>query len=394
MTGHSAEFSGWLLARRPEIEGIALARVYSVSDPAAVKDPEYVAGLRAAVSAALDYGFAGIELGEEQAGPAPAALLVQARHAARSGVDLDTVLRRYVAGYALLGDFVIQAIEEGGFAPQEVDLRRIWRVQAMLLDRLVAAVTAEYGREAEGRLRTGEARRTERVKRLLAGHLLEPDELRYEFDAWHIGAIAHGPNAEGVIRGLAAELDRRLLLARPGNGTLWAWLGGRNKVTTKDVEYLAPAPWPTELSIAFGEPERGVAGWRLTHRQAKAAAPIASRPFPRMIRYADVPLLASALQDDVLAISLQRLYLDPLSCERDGGATLRQTLRAYFVASRHVSSTAAVLGVSRQTVAVRLRTVEGRIGRTLDTCASEMDTALRMQEFSHPNSPAAASVFG
>jgi hypothetical protein len=393
LTRHSAEFSEWLQARRPEIEGVALARVYHVSDPASVKDPEYVVGLRAAVSAALDYGLTGIELGEERAGPAPAALLAQARYAARSGVGLDTVLQRYISGYALLGDFVVRAIEEGDFTAQAVDLRGILRIQATLLERLVDAVTAEYKHEAQSRMRTTDERRLELVKRLLAGQLLEADELRYEFNAWHIGMIACGPGAETVVRDLATKLDRQLLLVRPRGGTLWAWFGGRSKVPTKSAGSLIPTPWPPELSLAIGEPERGLAGWRLTHRQAKAAAPIASRPSPQLVRYADVALLASALQDDVLASSLQRLYLDPLSYERDGGAALRHTLRAYFVASRQVSSTAAVLGVSRQTVAVRLRTVEDRIGRSLDTCASEMDTALRMQELSPPSSPAATSAF-
>jgi PucR C-terminal helix-turn-helix domain len=382
---HSGEFWEWLQSRRPEIEGIALARTYDVSDPARVKDPEYVAGLRAAVSAALDYGFAGIKLGEERAGPPPVALLVQARHAARSGVDLDTVLRRYIAGYALLGDFIMQAIEDGALSLQTVDLRRIWRTQATLLDRLVAAVTAEYRLESEGRLRNAESRRVERVKRLLAGQFLEPGELNYEFDAWHIGAIATGSRAGTVLRDLAARLDRRLLLVHPSDGTLWAWFGGHSKVTTKDFSSLAPTPWPSDLSLALGEPERGMAGWRLTHRQARAAAPIASRQLPRLVCYADVPLLASALQDEVLASSLQRLYLDPLTYERDGGAALRKTLRAYFLTGRHISSAAAALGVSRQTVAARLRTIEDRLGRALDDCASEMDTALRLLELGEPS---------
>jgi DNA-binding PucR family transcriptional regulator len=91
---------------------------------------------------------------------------------------------------------------------------------------------------------------------------------------------------------------------------------------------------------------------------------------------------------------LQRLYLDPLAYEKDGGAALRQTLRAYFMAGRHVSSTAAALGVSRQTVAVRLRTIEDRIGRSLDACASEIDTALRMQELSHLSLSATDSALG
>ena len=225
----------------------------------------------------------------------------------------------------------------------------------------------------------------ERVKRLLAGHLVEPDDLQYEFDAWHIAAIAHGPGAPATIRDLAAKLDRRLLLVSAGGGTVWAWLGGQRRVTGVEAEELAPQPWPLGLSLALGEPERGLAGWRLTHRQARAAFPIASRPSPRMIRYAKVSLLAAAIHDEILANSLQRLYLDPLRGGRDGGITLRQTLRAYFLADRNVSSTAAVLGVSRQTVSSRLRTAEKRISRSLDTCAPEMDTALRLEELGHAN---------
>jgi hypothetical protein len=385
LSQQSGEFFEWLQSRRPEIEGIALARTYDVSDPAGAQDPEYVAGLRAAVTAALDYGFTGIELGEERAGPAPVALLIQARLAARSGVDLATVLRRCISGYALLGDFVMQAIEDGDLAFQAVDLRRIWRIQATLLDRLVAAVTAEYREESEGRLRNAEARRTEQVKKLLAGQFLESDNLHYEFDAWHIGVVATGSRAEGALRDLAGKLDRRLLMVRPSNGTFWAWLGGRSKVGTNQLRHLAPQPWPSELSLAIGEPERGMAGWRLTHHQARAAAPIACRP-PRLFRYADAPLLASALQDEVLASSLQRLYLDPLTYEKDGGANLRKTLRAYFRSRQHISSSAATLGVSRQTVAARLRAIEDRIGRSLDDCASEMDTALRLLELRDPNS--------
>lgn len=362
---------------------MALARVHGVADPSSTEDPEYVAGLRVAVSAALDYSLAGIERGEEDVGPAPPALLAQARHAARSGVSLDIVVRRYVGGHALLGDFIIQAIEDDGFALQVADLRRIWRIQTTLLDRLVDAVAAEYAQEVDGRRHNPDERRTERVKMLLAGQLVEPDDLRYGFDAWHIGVVAHGPGAQAVIENLAARLDRRLLLVYPGGGAIWAWLGGERKVLTKEAIHFAPMPWPAGVSLAIGEPERGLAGWRLTHRQARASIPIALGPLPRIVRYADVALLASALQDEVLASSLQRSYLDPLAYERDGGAILRRTLRAYFAAGRNVSAAAAALGVSRQTVNSRLRTVEDRISRSIEACAAEMDTALRLQDLGY-----------
>lgn len=96
------ELHARLQARRPEIERDVLSRVYGVSDPTGVSNSEYVDGLRAAVSAALDFGLAAIERGERRAPPIPAALLAQARVAARSGVGLDTVLRRYYAGHSLL----------------------------------------------------------------------------------------------------------------------------------------------------------------------------------------------------------------------------------------------------------------------------------------------------
>jgi DNA-binding PucR family transcriptional regulator len=214
----------------------------------------------------------------------------------------------------------------------------------------------------------------------LAGQLFEANELEYDLNAWHIGAVANGPGAAALIRVLAARLDRRLLLVDAGGGTTWAWLGGRRKITSVEVERQAPLPWPAEVSLAVAEPEQGIAGWRLTHRQAQAASPVSLRPLPRLVRYADVALLATALHDEVLAGALRRLYLEPLALGRDGGEALRQTLRAYLAAGWNVSCAAAAIGVSRQTVNSRLRIIEERIGRSLNTCTAELDTALRLDD--------------
>ncbi len=69
---------------------------------------------------------------------------------------------------------------------------------------------------------------------------------------------------------------------------------------------------------------------------------------------------------------------------------LRQTLRAYFAAERNASSTAAALGVSRQTVINRLRVVEERLGRSLGSCAVEVEAALRLEDMGRPLLPYAA----
>lgn len=369
-----------LRERRGEIEQTTLARVYGISDPDEVEDPDYTAGLREAVRAGLDHALAAIEspTGIPAPGPVPEELLAQARYAARSGVSLDTVLRRYFAGYTLLGDFLVQIAEEGPVPAHE--LQRALRAAATLFDRLAAAVSREYGRELEGRCRTAGERRAAQVRMLLAGEPLDTSELGYELEGWHLGAIAAGPGARAGLRDLAGALDRRLLACEQ-EGVVWAWLGGKGRLGAGEALRTARKIFALEeASLAIGEPGEGVEGWRQSHRQAKAALPIALRGSRDVVRYGEVALLTSIVRDDVLADSLHEIYLEPLSVERDGGVTLRRTLRAYFAAGQNISSAAAVLGVTRQTVKNHLRAVEERIERPLEECAAEMDTVLRLQE--------------
>lgn len=365
-----------LRERRAEIEQAILIRVYALSEPPSGGGPEYAEGLRAAVSAALDYGLEGIARGEQSAPPVPEILLGQARLAARSGVRLDTVLRRYLAGHALLDDFLIEEAErELGPAV----LKRLLRSQAAIADRLLAAVSKAYGEEAERKPKGSERRRAERVERLLAGEPLDTSGLAYELGGWHLGILAAGPDAEEAAADLAGSLDCRLLAIRREEGTIWAWLGSRRKLDPSELESLAGDRPPAGLSLAIGEPGEGISGWRLTHRQARAALPIVLRG-EGIVRYAKVALLASMLDDDLLLASLQELYLAPLADERDGGAVLRETLRACFAAGHNASSAAAALGVTRQTIKNRLKAIEERLGPSLSACGAEMEVALRLED--------------
>lgn len=368
-----------LRGRRTEIEAAILSRVYSVSDPVEAEHSEYVQGLRQAVGTALDYGLAAIERGEEGAPPVPPELLAQARLAARNEVPLDTVLRRYFAGFALLGDFMIQEAQDGGLFDGAA-LQQMMGGLSGILDRLVAAVSDEYSRAAPGSSGSTEERRTSHVKRLLAGEFLDASELAYDFEAHHLGLVASGPGAAEAIRALAATLDRRLLLVCPDEEIRWGWLGSGKATDPEEIRNFAAGGWSGEVRLAIGEPSQGVEGWRLTHRQARAALPIARQHSEPAVRYGEVALLASILQDELLVRSLRQLYLEPLARERDGGEVLRRTLRAYFAADRNVSSAAAALGVSRNTVASRLRTVEERLGQSIGGCGVEMDAALRLEE--------------
>jgi AcrR family transcriptional regulator len=142
-----------LRARRAEIDEAIFARISDQwFDRTGSEDPEYVAGLRAAGVAALDYVLVGIERLGESLEPVPVAALEQARRAARTGVGLETVLRRYLAGYSVLASFVVQEAEraEQDLIPPTHGLREMLAEMSALVDRLITAVSRAYGEEIEG----------------------------------------------------------------------------------------------------------------------------------------------------------------------------------------------------------------------------------------------------
>jgi hypothetical protein len=412
-----------LRARQDELVQAIFARMHGDAfDRGGDQDAEYLAGLRATVAAALEYVFEGIERGEEGVGPVPVTALEQARHAARIGVPLDTVLRRYVVGSALLGEVILEEAdrgERGGWGlDQRRALRGALRAQASVLDRLLQAITVEYGDELARTSRSPEQRRSERVRRLLDGATIEGSELNYELDAWHLGVIALGEGAAHAVRELAAGVDRRLLSVQQSEHSVWAWLGGRGRLALVDVERAIEmgshppidaiglggtglgemGSYASEgVVFALGEPAQGIEGWRLTHRQAQAALAVALRrrgisspthEGVTVTRYADVVLLATALKDEALARTLIDIYIAPLEDSRGNGQVLRETLRAYLAAEHSVSSAAAALGVVRKTVASRLRTIEGRLGRSVHPCPAELKVALLLDELDRaPPSP-------
>lgn len=371
-SGDTQALAERLRERRDEIEQALLTRVYAISHPIEVGDREYALGLRAAVTAALDYALESLGAGERHRPRLPPELLSQARAAARAGIDLDTVLRRYFAGYTLLTDCLVREARGGGGG----DLVEPLRSQAELFDRLVTAIASVYTEEAGRRYESAEHRRAEMVRRLLEGELLDANDLGYPLEGWHLAIAATGLGVSKAIRGVAQASECRLLLVRPADELAWAWLGSRRPLEPDAVRRGISLPTGTALSL--GEPAGGPLGWRSSHRQAAAALPVAQRAGERTVRYTDVALVAAALRDEVLAHSLRDLYLAPLRGEPDGGEALRRTARAYFAAGRNVSAAAAALKVSRPTVNSRLRAIEELTGRSPERWAAQMETALAL----------------
>jgi DNA-binding PucR family transcriptional regulator len=379
--GSAVEIRGLLAARvrarALDLEAGVATRAYAIADPHAVGDPSYPQRLHAALRAGTEYALAGLESGERLAPELPEAILAQARLDARVRVPLDTVLRRHFAAGALFDDLLAEEAERAE-VPAEA-LRRLRREGSARFDRLLAAVGAEYGREAAARPRGSAERRRERVKRLLAGELVVDEvELNYDLDGWHLAVMAQGEGGEAVLRELARRTERRLLAVQREEEPTWAgWLGGGRPLASAAAMRSLAEFDRGSVAIALGEPAAGLTGWRFSHLQAKAALPLATGG-RGAVRFAEVALAAALRRDELLATSLRRLYIEPLEASRDGGAAARETLAAWFRCERNITATAAALGVDRRTVRNRLRAVEAALGRPLPEVALDLELALRL----------------
>ena len=239
-----------LRARRPEIVQAVFSRFRDIGfDPAEGEDADYVAGSRAAIAEAVEYGLGAIERGEEWFGSIPPAAVAQARRAARNGVSLDKVLLRNNAGHTVLEDFVVQEVD---FASQRIVLRSVFGTLGALLDHFTALMAHEYQREVQRTAHSPELRRIELVQRLLAGAPVDTAKFGYEFEAEHVGVIAVGAKARETVRALAAGLGRELLTVSPGEETVWAWFGGRRALDFADIERFVSAKEPAGVSLAVG----------------------------------------------------------------------------------------------------------------------------------------------
>lgn len=214
-----------LWEKKGEIEQELLAQLGAFSGDG-ISDPEYVDGLRRSATAALEFGIEGIESSERNAPQVPAVLYAQARLAARNDMALHTVLGRYFNGYALLNGFVDQAAEEEELLGSPL-LGEVRRASSSLFNCLIESIGEQYELEARSRQHSPESRREALVRRALDCERIDAAELNYDFDAFHVGLVASGPEAATAIKGFAkpstaAPSWSRPQAARPGLGSLAA----------------------------------------------------------------------------------------------------------------------------------------------------------------------------
>lgn len=373
-----------LRSQEAEFQEAIFTHVRSVApDAVADGDSHLALGLREMIAVCMDYGLASIEQGALWSGPMPPAVAAHASRAASGGVSLTTALCRCVAGHTLAWSFVLDEVAHHDL-PDELRFALLLQT-SVVLGSLLAGVQTEiadaHSSEIRRRARSREQRQAEIVHKLLAGEPVdaaELTELEYELDAWHLAVIGTGAEAAEAARSLAAGLHRELLVVAYGGKTVWAWLGGQSRPGFADVERVFSAQEHADVSLAVGEPARGLRGWRVTQQEAEGALLVARYRPRRLMRYRDVALEATALQNEALTDSLIETYLSPLDNHRCPGATLRETLRAYFAAGHNASAAARALYVSPRTMRNRMTLIEDGLGSLLYERHAELELALRL----------------
>ncbi len=335
--------------------------------------------LRNLVSVGFEYSLEILSGDDEYPPSIPFVLLSDAKSAARRGVGVELVVRRYVAGHSAFRDLILK-MAAPAHAPKPEAIYALLRNYDSVFDLLLASITSTYEQEAKQLGRSSNQRRVDRVVRLLRGEAIDPSKLGYDLNLNHLGLIATGTGAATVIRGLAAAFDRTCLTVSPDDLSVWAWLGGRQKIDVNQVKEALTAKWSLHLKIAIGEPCDGFLGWRTTHQQARSCLTAALYMDDEPFCYSDKPLLAAVLDNDLHADSLYDIFLAPLEQTRDGGGKLRETLRAYFATHGNVSASAERLKVSRRTIHSRLNLAEDLLSRPLNSCSAEIETALHLYD--------------
>jgi hypothetical protein len=368
------ELASDLQSRQAQIrEELLLAIPESLRDPLSGTDADFAYAQGEAISAALDYALKTLA-GAPGRSAVPPPVLEQARRSARHSVGLESVVSLYIAARELLGQIVAAEAErydsEGERAAQAV--------LGALLQQLVPLITRAHQKEAERLRRSREQRSAARVRRLLAGELVDVAPLDYDFGGWHTALIVTGTGVQAA-RSVLERLGHKALFVTQDEETVWGWLGNPKPVAATELESFVQDTAVPGTSFVIGEPARDLRGWRLTHRLAQEARRVAIIAPKPVTTYASVGVLAPWALDRPRGLAFIEVHLGKFTNERDGGASARETLRAIFTAGHQIEAAASALKVDRKTLRTRLSRIERKLGFPLRTRQAELEIALRLE---------------
>jgi PucR-like helix-turn-helix protein/diguanylate cyclase with GGDEF domain len=312
---------------------------------------------------------------------APAAAEEYARRLAQRGVPMAALLRAYRIGSARFEDSCLQEVGrriDDGPAISAAGLR-ITGVTAAYIDKVSEQVVSAYEAEKESWLRNQSVARAARVRALLRNEQVDVAAseaiIGYRLRQYHAGVViwingvaAGGDDSIGrlelAITQIAADAqcDGRPMFLPQDEFCAWAWLPlgvrGDSSVLGASVDGI---PGDDRIRFAFGEPGRGVSGFRRTHQQAlgaQAVALAAGTSGPRVTSFGEVAPLALMSDSIELLQAWVVETLGTLAGDDENSRRMRDTLRVFLQENGSYKTTAERLMLHKNTVQYRVRKAE------------------------------------
>ncbi|WP_212909829.1 CdaR family transcriptional regulator [Streptomyces sp. TS71-3] len=209
--------------------------------------------------------------------------------------------------------------------------------------------------------------------------------LGYRLGGTHVGVLleaTHRAQVDAVLRQAQSLTGARERLLLPPDTSQWtAWLGYRKAPPAGTLDALCAALRDSGLRAAVGRPHQGVAGFRMTHREALRAAGVRGKlaAAPMCISFGDVSLEDLLLHDPSLVAAFVNDELGPLADGTDRAARMRETLSVWLSCGTH-TATATRLGIHENTVRLRLNSVAEALGPRYLERKTELLVALRLSD--------------
>jgi hypothetical protein len=325
---------------------------------------------------------------------APAAAVEYARRLAQRGTPLTALLRAYRLGHTCFSGWVLRELAQqaGDAGLISAAALGMSRVVAGYIDQVSEAMVAAYSREREEWLRNRSAARGALIRDLLSGERADVDAaeaiLGYRLRQYHVGVVCWASDAAGTtdeitrleqaisqVAGKAGCTGDPVFLPRDIS-CAWAWL----PLGIRDTFDAAGADADGDIHFAFGDPARGITGFRLTHRQAVAAQAVAlaAGTLPsREVTFGEVAPVAMMLGSADLLRAWVLATLGGLAANDEHDARLRETLLVFLQSGGSYKTTAERLTLHKNTVQYRIRKAEESLGCPVSDNRHDIELALR-----------------
>lgn len=265
-----------------------------------------------------------------------------------------------------------------------------WSRASAWIDASITASVDVYQAEREKLARSAAARRIDVVNDVLAERLTDVREVSAALGGYPVSGFntaivlytddpATVSDLDVVALRLATSLgSRHPLTVPPGGRELWCWVGTRVAPDLAVLRQHEELLRTRQITVCAGTPAEGLAGFALSHREARAAHLISTRSSRprRLTLYPDVEVLSLMSGSEDAAVRFTIRTLGALAEDTESAGRLRETLAALIHAGT-VEDAAKALVVHKNTVRYRLGQAEDLLGYRVSQAPPELGIALR-----------------